>query len=234
MALLIDARLELDEAAIRTFQRYPWSYLQGAFLPTKEDGSPWFSAEELKYVRLSSKTFADVPVKVPNQAVVHLLCSHPTPPAFDGPEQRNHKRNHDEIRLIGEYIDDAPFLVDDRDKEGGLGRFDSFIVLGDLNADPRKGSSFKDPIRRHLAGNRRVNFAFTPASDLAVPGLDPADTASFKLRVDYVLPSIDLKVRGGEVWRHVPEGASTFPSDHYPVYLDVTVPAPPPPQPRSR
>ena len=29
------------------------------------------------------------------------LCSHPTPPVFDGPEDRNGRRNHDEIRLAG-------------------------------------------------------------------------------------------------------------------------------------
>lgn len=228
MALLVDERLTIDEANIRTFQRYPWTYMQGAFLPIDATGKPWFTGDEPTYVRLSSKTFADVPVKLPNGATVHLLCSHPTPPAFDGPEQRNRKRNHDEIRLIGEYIDDAPFLVDDKDKEGGLGRFDSFIVLGDLNADPRKGDSFKNPIERHLKGNRRVRFDFTPTSTVQRPGLDPADTASFKLRVDYVLPSRDIEVVGGQVWRHVPEGAAAFPSDHFPVFLDVKVPSPAP------
>ncbi len=226
MALLVDERLVIDEAGIRTFQRFPWSYMQGAFLPFDPSGKPWFTGDEPTYVRLSSKTFASVPVKLPNGATVHLLCSHPTPPAFDGPEQRNRKRNHDEIRLIGEYIDDAPFLVDDAERVGGLGRFDSFIVLGDLNADPRKGDSFKNPIERHLKGNRRVRFDFTPVSTVSLPGFDPADTASFKLRVDYVLPSKDIEIVGGEVWRHVPEGAAKFPSDHFPVYLDVKVPPP--------
>ncbi|MCX5688447.1 MAG: endonuclease/exonuclease/phosphatase family protein [Planctomycetota bacterium] len=228
-ALLIDERLELDEAAIRTFMRFPWSYMQGGYMPTDAAGKAWFSPEESKFVRLSSKTFIDAPVKLPNGAVIHLLCSHPTPPAFDGPEQRNKKRNHDEIRLIGEYIGDAPFLVDDNEREGGLGRFDSFVILGDLNADPKKGNSFRDPIIRHLASNPRVNFEFVPTSTLAVPGLEPADTASFKLRVDYVLPSKDLKVLKGEVWRHAPEGGATFPSDHFPVYLDLSVPPPPAP-----
>ena len=34
----------------------------------------------------------------------HLLASHPTPPVFDGDEDRNGKRNHDEVRLIADYI----------------------------------------------------------------------------------------------------------------------------------
>jgi len=31
--------------------------------------------------------------------VIHILASHPTPPVFDGVEDRNGRRNHDEIRL---------------------------------------------------------------------------------------------------------------------------------------
>lgn len=240
MALLVDERLTIDTENIRTFARLPWDYIQGAYLPTKvnTDGTPtsegWYSEEELKYVRISSKTMAVVPVKLPSGAVVHIIASHPTPPAFDGPEQRNKKRNHDEIRLIGDFIDGMPYLVDDNEKEGGLGRFDSFIVMGDLNADPKKGSSFKDPMTRHLLTNRRVNGDFVPVSDVVITGLEPSDTARFKMRVDYVLPSVDIKVLRGAVYREAPTTLSTsadagksFPSDHFPVYLDVQVPAPP-------
>ena len=46
---------------------------------------------------------------------VHFLVSHPTPPVFDGPEDRNGPRNYDEIRFwadysprTGGYIYDAP------------------------------------------------------------------------------------------------------------------------------
>jgi len=234
-ALLVDERLTISPESIRTFQRYPWSYLPGAFLPRKPSagtgsevtpGEHWYSEEERKYLRLSSKTFADIPVTMPNGAVLHLLCSHPTPPAFDGAEQRNQRRNHDELRLVADYIQDAAHLVDDAGKEGGLGRFEQFVILGDLNADPKDGSSFKDPMQRFFMRNRKVNFRFTPESPLAVAGLDATDTASFKLRVDYVLPSIGVTVVRGGVHREVPAGASRFPSDHYPVYLDLAVPPP--------
>jgi len=244
-ALLVDDRLTIDTDHIRTFQRLPWNYIQGAFLPSKPDAAkpptsagpptptppvpsspltPWFTDEELKYVRICSKNFADIPVKLPNNTVIHILASHPTPPAFDGPEGRNKRRNHDEIRLIGDYIDSTPYLVDDKEEEGGLGRFDSFIILGDLNADPKKGDSFKDPVTRHLLTNRRINATFTPTADIALPGLDPTDTAMFKLRVDYVLPSSDITILRGGVYRTPPKGSTQFPSDHFPVYLDVTVP----------
>jgi endonuclease/exonuclease/phosphatase family metal-dependent hydrolase len=51
-------------------------------------------------------------------------------------------------------------------------------------------------------------------------------TSSFGLRVDYVLPSTDLRVVGGGVWTALPSGATEFPSDHYPVWVEITVPGP--------
>jgi hypothetical protein len=36
--------------------------------------------------------------------VIHLLTAHPTPPTFDGPEDRNGLRNADEIRLVADYV----------------------------------------------------------------------------------------------------------------------------------
>jgi endonuclease/exonuclease/phosphatase family metal-dependent hydrolase len=47
------------------------------------------------------------------------------------------------------------------------------------------------------------------------------------LRVDYVLPSRDLGVKAAGVWRTLPAGAGAFPSDHYPVWMDLEVPPPP-------
>lgn len=226
MAILVDERLPISHDAIRTFQRLPWSYAGGAFLPAKADGSSWYTEEELRYFRLSSKTFADVPVALPNGATLHLLCSHPTPPAFDGPEMRNQKRNHDEIRLIADYIDNASYLVDDKETEGGLPFNASFVILGDLNADPLKGNSFKDPVNRYLFTSPRLAKDVAPRSDIAIPGLEPTDTAAFKLRVDYVLPSADIDVRASGVWRALPANTRAFPSDHFPVWVDLTIPPP--------
>ena len=59
--------------------------------------------EELEVVRLSSKSHWDVPVKVGGHTV-HVLASHPTPPTFDGEEDRNGRRNHDEIRFWADYV----------------------------------------------------------------------------------------------------------------------------------
>lgn len=228
MALLVDERLTIEADKARTFQRFPWDYLPGAHLPRAADGSSWFSQAEKDTMRLSSKSHWDVPVKLPNGAVLHMLCSHPTPPAFDGPEERNKRRNHDEIRFWADYIANAYFIVDDKAVEGGLNDGANFVLAGDLNADPDEGSSYRDPIGRLIRPIQQLNF-ITPTSDLAIPGLDPDDTAMFKMRVDYVLPSRHMEVVATGVFREVPTLApkpGTFPSDHFPVWVDITVDAP--------
>lgn len=226
MALLIDERIELLSDGIRTFRLLPWDYVPGALVPRDPVSFvPWYEPEAWQHFRLSSKSHWDVPVKLPNGSVVHLLCSHPTPPAFDGPEQRNKRRNHDEIRFWADYLDNAAYIVDDLNRAGGLDPEAHFLILGDLNADPEKGSSFKEPIRRTLFANSRINSSVTPVSDIQIEGLEASDTAMFKLRVDYVLPSRTLGVLRSGVWRHR-AGSSSFPSDHFPVWLDVRVPAP--------
>ncbi|MBS0187756.1 MAG: endonuclease/exonuclease/phosphatase family protein [Planctomycetes bacterium] len=227
MALLVDERLTIDESNVRTFQRLPWDYVVGNFMPSKADGTPWFTDEEKAAVRLSSKSHWDVPVKLPNGSELHVLCSHPTPPVFDGPEDRNGRRNHDEIRFWMDYLANEPYVVDDNSKYGGMGGDASFVIVGDLNADPKKGDSFKNPISK-LMSARRVSREFTPKADIEVSGLESTDTSMFKMRVDYVLPSKDLKVEQGGVWRTLPSASKDgkFPSDHFPVWIDVVVPAP--------
>lgn len=187
---------------------------------------PWYAGEAGELFRLSSKNHWDLPVRLPNGTVLHLLASHPTPPAFDGPEARNKRRNHDEIRFWADYVDGAAYPTDDAGRPGGLRPGSRFIILGDLNADPDEGDSFENPVGRFLFRSRWINASFTPASDLPVDGLDPDDTARFGLRVDYVLPSVGLEVLRGGVWRHPPAGSAEFPSDHYPVWIDVAVPPP--------
>jgi endonuclease/exonuclease/phosphatase family metal-dependent hydrolase len=227
MVLLVREGLEILEADVRTFQALPWSRMPGALQPVDpETGVPWYDAGEWARVRLSSKSHWDVPVQLANGLVLHVLCSHPTPPAFDGPEQRNRRRNHDEIRLWRDYLDDAAYLEDDAGRAGGLPEDAPFVILGDLNADPDEGSAFDDPVGRLLLVHPRINGAFVPEArpegQAAFAHLDPDDTARWGLRVDYVLPSADLQVLGGGIWR---PGSADAPlvSDHFPVWVDLAV-----------
>jgi 3-phytase len=96
---------------------------------------------------------------------VHFLVSHPTPPVFDGPEDRNGTRNHDEIRFWADYVTPGAggYIYDDRGRRGGLGRGEHFVIAGDQNADPFDGDSTEDAILQ-LLDNPRINTTRTPSS----------------------------------------------------------------------
>ena len=55
---------------------------------------------------------------------MHLLVAHPTPPTFDGAEDRNGTRNHDEIRFWADYVRPARghYMYDDARPPAGSSR----------------------------------------------------------------------------------------------------------------
>lgn len=224
MALLVDRRLRIETEQVRTLQEFLWKDLPGANPPKNGDGSDWYNEDEWNSFRLASKTFADVPIKLPNGTVLHALISHPTPPAFDGEEHRNKLRNHDEIRLIRAYIDGDPALYDDAGVHGGLEDGSQFVILGDLNADPADGSSVEMTIFSQLFTSTKLGKDAHPGSSIEVDRLDRTDTARFGLRVDYVLPSAGITITDSGVWRESIDEETSFPSDHFPVWADVIVP----------
>ncbi len=231
MALLVREDLEILDSDVRTFQHFLWKDLPDAGRPIDpETGSFWYDDEVWAQFPLSSKSHWDVPVRLPGGAVVHILASHPTPAAFDGPERRNRLRNRDEIRFWNVYISDAEFIYDDKGSNGGLEAGSSFVIVGDLNADPDEGSAIDDPIGTFLFAHPSINGEYVPrAGSMGAryyPDLDNDDTARWGLRVDYVLPSMDLTVVGGAVVRASidPAGDPEHDiSDHFPVFIDLTI-----------
>jgi hypothetical protein len=203
------------ERSVRTFQKFLWKDMPGARLPQN-----WYSPEELAVFRLSSKSHWDVPIRVRGK-VVHFLTSHPTPPVFDGPEDRNGTRNADEIRLWADYVTPGAgtYIYDDRGRRGGLKPGERFVIAGDQNSDPLDGDSIPGAIQQ-LLDNPRVNTTDTPSSaggpeQAALQGgantthrSNPAfDTADFNdnpapgnLRADYVLPDSDQRIKDAFVF----------------------------------
>lgn len=240
--MLILSRFKIDQAAARTFQNLLWKEMPQARLPTDpKTGASFYSAEAMKVFRLSSKSHWDVPIQIQSRTL-HLLASHPTPPVFDGPEDRNGCRNHDEIRFWADFLGSRQdsYLVDDNGQRGGLPRRAAFIILGDLNSDPHDGDSVPGAVDQLLM-HPRVNNGQTPGSKgaaaFATAGRNarhrgPAahDTADFpdsnpgNLRVDYVLPSRNLKtMSSGVFWPTATEpGAELLTvSDHRLVWIDI-------------
>jgi endonuclease/exonuclease/phosphatase family metal-dependent hydrolase len=228
MAIFVRNDVEILRDSIRTFRLFPWSQMPNAAQPIDStSGEPWYTPDEWQSVRLSSKSHWDVPVRLSDGTVLHVLASHPTPPAFDGVAQRNARRNHDEIRLWVDYLRDAAYIEDDSSRGGGLSEGASFVVMGDLNADPDDDSIFRQAIRS-LIGHERVHGGpaptAAPAAQAAFPTLDPDDTVRWGKRVDYVLPSANLAIDTSGVWRPAPRDTSALPvSDHFPVWVDVRV-----------
>ena len=240
--MAVYSRFPIDVDAIRTFQLFRWADMPGALIPPG-----WFTAEELAVVRLSSKSHWDVPIGI-GRKTVHFLVSHPTPPVFDGPEDRNGRRNHDEIRFWADYISpgQAGYIYDDAGRRGGLQPGSAFVIAGDQNADPNDGDSTAGAVQQ-LLDHPLVNTSVTPASEGAVEqallqgGVNlthrtPArfDTADFaeppgNLRADYVLPRKSLRIVGaGVFWPTTADplfrlvGVFPFPtSDHKLVWVDL-------------
>lgn len=190
MALL--SRYPIKQEQIRTLQTFLWKDMPNALQPLNQDGTTWYSDEEWANQRLSSKSHWDIPIET-HDGVVHIIAAHPTPPTFDGAEDRNGKRNHDEIRLINDYLSNADYLLDDTGVRGGLKEGSRFVVMGDLNSSPDEGASIK-PAIRSLLNHPLVDSSCTPSSKAGQQlrsnnNYAARHTAEWGLRVDYVLPS---------------------------------------------
>lgn len=225
MAILVDERLEVLVDEVRTFRLLPWDYMPAHYGPVDPvTDEPWYSDEEWRSFRLSSKSHWDVPVRTPGGEVVHFLCSHPTPPAFDGPEERNKRRNYDELRFWGDYLSEQGFIVDDTGEPGGLAAGEHFVILGDLNADPADPGWKRNAMLDQILSHPRVGKDPMPRSVVEIDGLDPTDTATWGKRADYVLPSRTLTLVRTGMWRPDASAIGAFPSDHFPVWAEVAFP----------
>ena len=231
MAILSRFPLETDQA--RTFQKFLWKDLPDNLIP-----EGWYSEDDLEIFRLSSKSHWDVPVRIGKKSI-HLLVSHPTPPVFDGPEDRNGRRNYDELRMWVHYINDDSVMVDDTGRRGGLPSTESFIIAGDLNAAPRgdtleTGQRSIDQLLNHPrikdCGDLLISEGALNGQQPGPPEYIERRTSGWNgrgLRIDHLLPSTDLKVVGGGVyWPDAasdPDGAALAKnaSDHRLIWLDI-------------
>lgn len=253
--MAVFSKYPIDYAAVRTFQTFLWKDMPAALLPDNPlTAAPadWYSPAELDVFRLSSKSHWDVPIEIGGKSV-HFLVSHPTPPVFDGREDRNGTRNYDEIRFWADYVTPGPtssYVYDDEGNFGGLKPGELFVIAGDQNSDPLDGDSIPGSIQQ-LLEHPLTNTKVTPASKGATEASalqgganlrhdsDPAfDTADFSdsapgnLRADYVLPRKNLRIVDAAVFWPVQAdplfrltGVFPFPSsDHRLVWVEVTVP----------
>lgn len=220
------SRLPLMTDRATDHSTYLWRDLPGHLMPPT---TPALAAIQ----RLSSHSHLELPVALPDGLPLTLLIWHATPPVFDGPEDRNGRRNHDEaafwLHLLDGTLPTPPPTQ-------------PFLLIGDANLDPTDGDGrpaalaallahpmLQDPAPRGSHGRTEPSQKGDPALDTVVyPRLGG-------LRLDYILPSRDLAVTAsGVLWPPAGDpfaGTLATASRHYPVWVDITPPAAPNPLP---
>ncbi|WP_120631653.1 endonuclease/exonuclease/phosphatase family protein [Ruegeria sp. EL01] len=209
--LAVLSKHEILRSDIQDFSDLLWRDLPGAELPTVK-GEPFPSNKAQAAQRLSSTGHWVVPIATPIGRL-SLMTFHASPPVFDGPEDRNGLRNRDEIRLWSLLMN------------GDLGPMPEarFVVAGDANLDPDQGDGRKDAIRSLLANPHLQD----PQQRGAAGALTTVHwKAVGQMRVDYVLPSVDLKVVDAGVFWPAPgtdlRDSAESASRHRLVWVDVT------------
>lgn len=151
------------------FSSLLWRDLPGSLMTPQDPGA------ELQ--RLSSSGHWVVPLDLPTGRRLSVTAFHATPPVFDGPEDRNGRRNHDEVRFWSLYLD------------GAFGAPDSpLVVMGNANIAPAGGDGLRGAIQALLADPRLTDpLPGQPTADWPAPGPGA-------LRVSYVLPGATLRV----------------------------------------
>lgn len=222
MAIL--SRQPLDVAGVRDFSALLWRDMPGALLPQRQDGAPFPSAEAQAALRLASVSHWMVPVAHPS-GPLHLLTFHASPPVFDGPEDRNGRRNHDQI-LFWRHLLDGRF---------GPPPTARFVLIGNANQDPADGDARReaigalldDPRLKDPRPARDGDAPQTPgqSGDPRLDTVDWPDPGPGPLRVSYILPSRDWQVAASGVYwpdPDTPEGqTAAAASRHRMVWVDL-------------
>lgn len=205
LALL--SRFPVDKAKLRDFSELLWADFPNALLPVHDSGKLFPSAAALKVQRLSTVAHWSLPLQLPEGQSLTLLAYQAGPPVFDGAEDRNGKRNHDENALWLAYL------------RGDFGPPPTgpFVLIGGSNLDPADGDGRREVMQALLAHpalqdprpKSEGGIEAATEGDLGDPALDTADWREphpGNMRVDYVLPAAGLTVLdAGVFWP--PKGA---------------------------
>lgn len=195
MAILSRHPVQTDQ--LQDHSAHLWRDLPGALL-TLSEGTPLLQHEALAVQRLSSTGHWAIPFDVAGQTL-WLLAFHATPPVFDGPEDRNGRRNHDEARFWSLYLDG----------QFGYAPINRFVIIGDSNMDPEDSEGRPKAMQALLSDPRLSDprprgsgVQDATAGHRGDPALDTArwpDPGPGNFRVDYILPSADLRVLSSQI-----------------------------------
>jgi hypothetical protein len=190
---ILDAEVEDHSATL-------WAEFAWADLPRDANGLfPSDAAYDAQ--RLSTTGHWVVPISMDDQTQLRLGVFHTSPPAFDGPEDRNGKRNADEIRFWTHYLDGTPPEKDP-------------VIIGDANLDPLRGDGTRSAIRSLLS-----HLDVTDPFPENPPTVDWSGLGLGRLRTDYILPSLQWQTLDqGLIWPDTPHDDE---SRHALVWVDL-------------
>lgn len=206
LALLSRFPVQKEDAINLT--SFLWTDLPESMLPYP--GQP----EGLETVmRLSTTGHWIVPVQPPNRPVVWIGSFHATPPVFDGPEDRNGRRNHDEVAIWNQIL-------------GGMLNTEipaGFVLAGNSNLDPNEGDGRRRAMEKLLSHPRLIDPLQSSSQGLATVDWQRDDLAP--MRISYVLPDTTFEILdSGVFWPSAKEEmAATVEtaSRHRLVWVDI-------------
>lgn len=174
--------LVLSKVPIATNLARDWSHLLWADIPN----SRMLPTDPGRAVqRLSSSAHLAVPLAtVPPLWILGFAA---TPPVFDGPEDRNGRRNADEIAFWQQVFDG---------KHGPVPG-PPFVLAGLANLDPDRGEGLTESIRSVLNDSRLQDPL--PKGPFGTATVDWEEPTPGRLRVSYVLPSENLDLHDSAV-----------------------------------
>lgn len=196
--LAILSKWPIDTSAVQDFSSLLWQEIEGNIAP----------ATAASEQRLSTTGHWIVPIKINGDQYLNLFVWHATPPVFDGPEDLNGRRNHDEAALWLKVLN------------GSLGSRPNapFILTGISNLDPIDGDGRPAALKALLSHPMLIdpapqspgaNVASTAdgGTNLTHKGPAATDTVDWpdapdrpgNLRVTLALPSRDLHLIGSQV-----------------------------------
>ncbi|WP_240789419.1 endonuclease/exonuclease/phosphatase family protein [Pseudooceanicola onchidii] len=177
-----------------------WRDLPGSLI-IDYTGHTGSAAKGAAVQRLATVAHVEVVVTPARAPPVTLMIFHAGPPVFDGPEDRNGRRNHDEVIFWRHRLDGAFGAPPDRP-----------VLIGAANLAPEGGDGRNLAIRTLLADPRLTDppgLRDQPTVDWPAPG--PG-----QLRVDYILPAVDLPVVASGVMAADPQA-----SRHRLIWVDL-------------
>lgn len=205
----------------RDFSGLLWRDLPGADLP------PDISDAAREVQLLSTSGHFELPVTYAEGKTLRLLMWYATPPVFDGPEDRNGRRNKDEAAFWLRLLDgDLPWPAPEK----------PFVLLGQSNLDPVDGDGLHAAMVALLTHpalqdpQPRGDDLHNDPGQSGDPTLDTAfyDKGVGGLRVDVLLPQAGLGVKAAGVLWPTPGDAFAATlaaaSRHRPVWAEIALP----------